>query len=82
VNNYLPLHKGNVKLSSPCEYVIYKVLVIKVLVIHQMIIQITSRCRRVLRRDICIEINFLIKIPFQGYGTQGFVSGYFDAVCM
>lgn len=46
-----------------------------------MIIQITSRCRKVLNRGLCIEINFHIKIPYQGYGTQGFVSGYFNA-CM
>lgn len=47
-----------------------------------MIIQITSRCRKVLNRGLCVEIIFCIKIPFQGYGRQRFVSGYFDAVCM
>lgn len=47
-----------------------------------MIIQITSRGRKVFNRGLRIEINFCIEVPFQGYGTQGFVSGYSDAVCI
>lgn len=51
----LLINRANVELNHPCEYAVEKVLHT-----HQMVIQITSRCRKGLNRELCIAISFYI----------------------
>lgn len=49
----LLLNRAKVNQNQPCEKAVENVLQT-----HQMVIQITSRCKKALNRELCIEMRF------------------------